>query len=55
MPTGHKKEDHIVKIQVEAKNPPRRRVARPKVRVKKVKAVKSGIPKALISNLTLPS
>ena len=49
MPTGHKKESNVVKIQVEAKNPPRRRRARPRVRVK-VKQVKAAIPKALIDN-----
>jgi hypothetical protein len=51
MPTGHKKEDHIVKIQVEAKNPPRRR-ARPRARVKikKITVTQPAIPKALIDN-----
>jgi len=42
MPKGHKKGENIVKIQVEAKNPPKRQ--------KKIQASKGGIPKALIDN-----
>jgi len=42
MPKRHKKGVNIVKIQVEAKNPPKRQ--------KKIVSVKGGIPKALINN-----
>ena len=48
MPTGHKKESNVVKIQVEAHNPPRRK-RRAMLRAK-TKPAKSAIPKALISN-----
>lgn len=49
MQKGHKKEANVVKIQVEAKNPPAYRVHKVHKKAKKKKA-RPLIPKALISN-----
>lgn len=52
MQKGHKKGENIVKIQVEAKNPPRKVIAAPKhsVKIVKIRQPKPVIPKALIDN-----
>ena len=49
MPKGHKKEENIVKIQVEAKNPTRHKSTRI-IRQKIIKQTSPAIPKALIDN-----
>ncbi len=49
MQKGHKKGENIVKIQVEAKNPPKRRRSKV-IKQKIIKQVQPVIPKALIDN-----
>ena len=49
MQKGHKKGENVVKIQVETKNPPKRRSTRI-IRQKIIKQVSPALPKALIEN-----